>query len=239
MGIKIIFVDIDGTLTIDRDSYLLDMEAVAALREAASRGIKVSLVSSNAIPVVIGLSRYLGLGGPAIGESGNLIYMGKGGILRLSNRSARHVYEDLLRSFSNCVEDTWQNEFRVIEFALKLSPTCLDRAREVVAEMREYVRKKYEGFYVRYSGYAIHVGPEEINKGVAVRRVLQLYGIDPSEAAAIGDSEMDIDMMREVGVSVAVSNADEELKAACKVVTRGPSGRGVAEFVRDILGRAE
>lgn len=236
MAIRIIFTDIDGTLTINRDSYFLDMEAVAALREAVSHGIKVSLVSSNAIPVVIGLSRYLGLEGPAIGESGNLIYTDKGELIKLSNRSARRVYEDILGSFNECLENTWQNEFRLLEFALKLSPTCVSRAKEIVAELSDYVKKRYSGFSVRYSGYAIHIGPEDVNKGTAVRKVLQLYGIDPSEAAAIGDSEMDADMMKEVGASIAVGNAEEELKRACRIVTRGPSGKGVAEFIRSILG---
>jgi len=101
--------------------------------------------------------------------------------------------------------------------------------------IKEYVEAKYGDVEVGYSGYAIHLVPKGVNKGVAVKYILDRLNIDPSQAAGVGDSIMDVEIMRQVGYSVAVGNADEELKRACSIILKSPSGRGVLEFVKMIL----
>ncbi|MEM4717973.1 MAG: phosphoglycolate phosphatase [Desulfurococcaceae archaeon] len=238
MGIitRALFVDVDGTLTINRNTYKLSLEAISALSKLVSKGIVVSLVSSNALPLVVGLLRYIGLNGYAIGETGCLVFNEKRGLVSLSSRSAKVVYLDLLREFGEYVEDSWQNVFRLYEYALRLRERYRDNVWVALEEMRNYVNSKYSGFTVDYSGYAFHVRPFDVDKRKAVLYVLNELGIDPSEAAGVGDSYMDAVFLRELGLSAAVSNADDNLKRDVSIVLSKPSGLGVAEFVEMILG---
>ncbi|MEM1879921.1 MAG: phosphoglycolate phosphatase [Desulfurococcaceae archaeon] len=232
---KALFLDIDGTLTVDRKSYALDLEAVEAVRSAVGKGITVCLVSSNALPIVVGLSRYLGLNGVAIGESGSIVYM-KGKVVALASKPAKEPYRALLDRYGDFVEDTWQNYFRLYEFALKLREKYHDNWRNIVRELREYVEQRYPGFTVDYSGYALHVREADVDKRRAVLFVLEKLGIKPEEAAGVGDSVMDVSFLSVLGLSAAVSNADDELKSSVNLVLTKPSGKGVAEFIYKYLG---
>lgn len=232
---KAVFLDVDGTLTVNRESYVLDLDAVKALRKAVESGILVSLVSSNALPIVVGLLRYLGLNGVAIGESGSLVYMDDR-VIPLASKPAREPYRALLECFKDYVEDSWQNSFRLYEFVLRLRKEYRSTWRSVVAMLRGFVEREYSGFTVDYSGYALHVREVGVDKKRAVLYVLEKLGLDPCEVAGIGDSVMDISFLSALGVSAAVANADEELKERVHVVLSKPSGKGVEEFVYDYLG---
>lgn len=234
--LRALFLDVDGTITVDRRSYSLSMVAIRALRRAVRRGVVVSLVSSTALPIVVGLCKYIGLNGFSIGETGCLVYSDSTGLTALASRSARAVYLDLLRVFYEYVDDSWQNCFRLYDFELKLKNNFRSRASQVVFMLREYVDSKYSGFTVDYSGYALHVRSADVDKKKAVLYVLERLGIDPSEAGGVGDSYMDASFLSVLGLSAAVSNADDDLKREVSYVLSKPSGLGVAEFILNILG---
>lgn len=65
------------------------------------------------------------------------------------------------------------------------------------------------------------------NKGAAILEVLALLGRDPADAIGIGDSWNDVEMFEVCGVSVAMGNADPELKARADRVTTGVLDDGV------------
>lgn len=66
------------------------------------------------------------------------------------------------------------------------------------------------------------------DKGRALTMVCERLAIAPEDAIAIGDAAPDLDMMRIAGLSIAMGNAPDEVKAQVDVV--GPSNRedGVA-----------
>ena len=75
----------------------------------------------------------------------------------------------------------------------------------------------------------VHAGAD---KGRALLMVCERLGIAPEDAVAIGDAAPDLDMMRIAGLSIAMGNAPDEVKAQVDVV--GPSNRedGVAWAIR-------
>jgi len=235
VGLRVLFLDVDGTLTVDRESYDLDLDAVLALRRVVKSGVLVSLVSSNALPIVVGLSRYIGLNGPVIGESGGLVYCEEWGIVDLGDRPGFEPYRAVLSEFSECVEDSWQNRFRVYDFAVRIKRDCRSRDRDVYERIRDYVESRYPGFTAEYSGYAVHIHSVFVSKKRAVLYVLEKLGVSPGEAGGIGDSLVDESFLSVLGYSAAVSNADEELKRAVRFTLSNPSGRGVVEFIERVL----
>ncbi|NLI73321.1 MAG: HAD hydrolase family protein, partial [Euryarchaeota archaeon] len=72
MGIKLVTIDIDGTLT--DDSKILSTRGIEALRQVQNRGITVCLISGNVLPITYALHTYIGLKGPFISENGGVIY---------------------------------------------------------------------------------------------------------------------------------------------------------------------
>ena len=70
----------------------------------------------------------------------------------------------------------------------------------------------------------------------AFRRILERHGIDPAEAAFIGDDFPDLAVMRIVGLPVAVANAVPEIVRISRLCLTRHGGRGaVREFAELLL----
>lgn len=234
MRFKLVAVDIDGTLTLDRKSTVLHLDVIKRLKDLENTGVKVTLVSSNALPVVVGLSKYFGFTGPCIGETGALVYHERR-IIHLTEKSAYNAMKDSLESFEKYVEESWQNPFRLHEFALTVKKEYKDLSREIYLDIKRHVESRYNDVKTGFSGYAIHFTPVDVSKGKALRFILNTLGIKRDEAIGIGDSEMDIDFMEETGLKVAVVDADKALLEKADVVLDKPGGYGVAEFIDKII----
>lgn len=75
------------------------------------------------------------------------------------------------------------------------------------------------------------------NKVETAREIWMETGIKPQETAFIGDDIPDIELIREVGVGIAVANAVEEVKAEADEITSKEGGRGAVREVIDLLMR--
>ncbi|MGD9627798.1 MAG: KdsC family phosphatase [Pyrinomonadaceae bacterium] len=60
-------------------------------------------------------------------------------------------------------------------------------------------------------------------------------GVSLEETAFIGDDFVDLDVMAKVGLSVAVANAVDEVKAAAHLVTERSGGRGAVRELIDVM----
>ncbi len=216
---QLICLDIDGVLTISRSSFLLDLEVVELLRRVHGMGIEVCLATANAHPVARGLSRYLGFESAVIAENGCLADI-RGRLSHLVEGSAREVALDIAKRFG--LEESWQNIYRHHDYALNFPKSMrLEEVRRVVEEIASYVAKRYPGYGVRYSGYALHIYPKGCSKGRALEFVARELGLDIAKTVAVGDSEVDAEMLRVAGVGAAVGDADDAAKAAARIVLPG------------------
>ncbi len=73
--------------------------------------------------------------------------------------------------------------------------------------------------------------PPGFSKGKGVRALVHDLGIEPKYVMAIGDGENDIDMLKAVGVPVAVNNAHPSLKQVAKYIVASNDDDGVAEAI--------
>lgn len=68
--------------------------------------------------------------------------------------------------------------------------------------------------------------PTDINKGVAIQKLMRRFGVTPDACAAFGDNDNDRDMLMAVGLPVVMQSAKEEMH---------PLGRIITPTVADVL----
>jgi len=220
--IRLVLTDVDGTLTSERDTYEIDLDAIQALRKLEKYGIKVGLVSGNSYPVLRGLYTYFDFHGGLVAENGCVVYHNK-----VMNKVCKEIDKNIIREFESRfnVMGTWQNEFKYCD--LTFIPPMLNN------EMIEWAKSR--GLYIKTSGYAIHISKSSSGKGIGVRKLIELHNLNKYEVLGIGDSSTDKEFLDEVGVKVVVGNADEEVKKIANYITANKSGKGVIEVVQKIL----
>ncbi len=86
-------------------------------------------------------------------------------------------------------------------------------------------------------GYGYEASPREATKSAGLARLCEHLGIPIGQSLAIGDGGNDVDLMRAAGLSVAMGNATEAVKAAADAVTEDCDHDGAAKAVlRYMLG---
>lgn len=73
------------------------------------------------------------------------------------------------------------------------------------------------------------------NKVAALDELLAELSLRPQQCLYAGDDLPDLDLLRKVGVSVAVANAHPDIKAACDLTTTLGGGRGAVREICDML----
>ena len=234
--IEAVATDVDGTLSLSREDYRLEIDAINAIRELEANGIKVMFISGNALPVAAGLARYCGATGPVIAENGCLIYY-KNKVIPIVRETTKEIADDIAKTFKEYVIPSWQNAYRLYDYAFYIKGEYRKRAYEVLERITRYIENKGYSNQVKimYSGFALHVTPRDGGKSIGLRRACELIGVRLENVVGIGDSMTDIELLQTVGIPVAVGNADDELKKIAKYVSAQPSGKGFAEIARIIL----
>lgn len=84
----------------------------------------------------------------------------------------------------------------------------------------------------RSEPHFLDVTHPEANKGAVVLALAQQLNIAPEQVAAIGDMPTDVMMFQKSGLSIAMGNASEAVKAKADVVTDSNEDDGFAKAVR-------
>lgn len=89
----------------------------------------------------------------------------------------------------------------------------------------------------RSSSYYCDVTHVDANKGHAALALARILGVAPSEMACLGDMNVDVPMLKVAGLSIAMGNAAESVKAAAMVVTGTNDKSGWADAIRHYVLR--
>lgn len=84
---------------------------------------------------------------------------------------------------------------------------------------------------VKALDWTLEILPARTSKAAGLRRLLDALDIAPRRVMAVGDGENDIEMMRMVGLPVAMGNATPLLKKHVAFVTASNSEDGVAKAI--------
>ena len=77
---------------------------------------------------------------------------------------------------------------------------------------------------------AVDIIPAASGKGAAIEKTLAHFGLDASQAMAFGDSQNDLEMLKAVGVGVAMGNASPQAKAAADEICGAVSEDGIYHY---------
>lgn len=229
MKIEAIAVDIDGTITDDKRKICIS--AIESLRAAEKAGIPTIIVTGNVVNYAYATEVLIGCSGGLVAENGGMIFKegyNNNAVEILVNReyiekADAHLKEKLGKDYSK--HASHDNNYRATEVVFY---------KTIQREIIEDALKDYEfidELEIYDSGFALHVTDKRVNKGSSLKRLCEKNGINMDNVMAIGDSENDEDFLKEVGVKVAVGNADESLKKISTYVCEKNFGDGVAEAI--------
>ena len=87
----------------------------------------------------------------------------------------------------------------------------------------------------RSQTYYLDVTHPRANKGVVVITLSESLKIPPDQIATIGDMQNDVRMFRKSGLSIAMGNATDDVKAQASTVTDSNENEGFAKAVRKFI----
>lgn len=100
---------------------------------------------------------------------------------------------------------------------------------------REYFNN-YQGLALAIAGkHIFEMIHPEASKGNALQILADHLQIPLTDVMAIGDNYNDLSMLQKVGISVAVDNAEEEVKKACRYISLSNDRHGVAHIIHQLL----
>lgn len=97
------------------------------------------------------------------------------------------------------------------------------------SEMEKLQAALPECDFHRSNAYSVDIVPKNGSKLKGIYEFLAFEGIDISEAMAFGDHFNDIDMLKGVGVGVAMGNAQQKTKEAADYVTASHDTEGIKQ----------
>ena len=220
--IKAVAFDIDGTLT-HRDRSI-DLGAMDAIRRLKAL---VVLATGNVFCFPTAASILIGRISGIIAENGGVVSDGKSKIVSGNVEACRRAAEILESSGKFDLKRVDALE-RVTEIAYS-TDTNVD-----VNELKAMIAQCCSEVEVVDSGFAVHIKDRNVNKGLGLTKIAELFDLELDEFAAFGDSENDAKMLEVAGVGIAVGNADSTARSVADYVATEKYGEGVVEGLKHL-----
>lgn len=264
MTIRLLVSDIDGTL-VRKDKSLPD-ENVAAIRHVVAAGCAVSLISARPPSGILPIVRALGLPGPFAAFNGGTIFDADGTVReahRLSPRMAGDIIALLVKhdviiwvqadgQWRTSALDDVHTPREVRASGLEPIVTerwtgLLDRVDKfVVVSDDDGLLTKVEGVVrqlvgddatvARSQSYYLDITARAANKGDGLVELARIAGVALSDVAVMGDADNDLPMFARAGLSVAMGQAEAQVKAAATFATEADMDHAaVAEAIEHYI----
>ncbi|WP_100012913.1 HAD family hydrolase [Lentibacillus sediminis] len=256
MSIRALFIDMDGTLLTSSNE--VSQRNVEAINRLINQGVKVFLATGRQYEITAPYHHLLGLKAPMICLNGASIYDGfTGRVVQMTPvvLDETHFHQVMNENSCNVIVHTADGLYcdkkykEVDEWTRegKVPPRYIGDLRHADYRnvLKYHVKTGCHGSQMSHlfrdaadvidwqDGFEI-VAPG-VSKWAAIQTLIQAFGINPEETAAIGDGPNDIQMLQHAGFSAAMANAGEEVKAAADVTTGHHEQDGLAEFIEKYL----
>jgi hypothetical protein len=263
MDIKLITIDIDGTL-ITPDKRITN-PVREAIRYAEEKGVMVSLITGRLYPTCKKYSLELGISGPCIIYQGAMIIDPRTDEvlqeIRVSkdialdtieysrrNNLSLNVYMDQYTFYTEkpnkySILDAQLNEVEIqivddIEKIVTKDPLKLMFVGEfqIISKLEYLFSSKDESYSASTSlPQFLEIVGKRATKRDALEWLSKRFNVKREEIMAIGDSHNDISMIEWAGIGVAMGNADEKVKKIADFITLSNTEDGVAYVINKFI----
>ena len=262
-NIKIIFIDIDGTLSNDNGEFTEFSKNI--IKKTVEQGKYVVLCSGRANSDVIQKSNTINASSVVISSNGTMIF---------DYKQNKKIFESKINP--NAVKEFWNltkydnvnvtlnstfNRFKsrnstkdgkiiqtLDEIDDNITQIVIDTKSDKVVENIKTIVSKYKNLEIKNlinqilndpkiyePGFELDISNKNSNKGVAINLLLQYLNFSKENSICFGDSMNDYQMFESSGFSVAMENASKELKAKANYVTFSNNDDGVARFIEKYI----
>lgn len=251
MKTKIIFFDIDGTL-IDMKKKRISEKTLEALEKLKKNNIKICIATGRSPMQVphfdnIEFDAYLTYNGSYCFNKKTTIFshpLLKDDVYTIINnaKSINRPVSLVTRTrlavngididlqdyyaFSNSILEV-SNDFDEVvktEDIYQIMMGC--RKKDYVSILKDVKEAQITAWWDR----AVDIIPLNCGKGRAVNEILNYYHLTKEEAMAFGDGNNDIEMLKAVGIGVAMQNASSDLKAIADDICNDVANNGIYSY---------
>ena len=236
MNIKLIAMDLDGTL--NNDEKRITEKTKAALMAAQEKGIRLALASARPSPGlfkerdILRLQDHVGI---LMSYNGGRIGKAEKGAEKVYVTDAGGYKVDYECRNNNMVCSEVGNladflTFAPIKILMSVKPEELPGIQQ---KIREFLPEELS--VVQTAPFYLEVIPTRINKGQGIRDICHALGISTDEVISFGDAANDIPMLQTAGVGVAMGNASQAVKDESNFVTLSNNEDGIAYALEQFL----
>jgi Cof subfamily protein (haloacid dehalogenase superfamily) len=249
MSYKIVFFDIDGTLV--NEEKQIPADTIEAVKELQKRGTPVVIATGRApyffqpICERLNVHSYVSLNGAYVVFEDQPIYkktIAHASLEALVNHAAKHNHSLIFQGHEAFYTNSESHPF-VLEAvsSLKVDLPGYDSEfwkKSDIYQVFLLCQAEDEHLYVpdlrmiRWHRTAMDVLPLDGSKALGITAMLEYLNIAPEEAVAFGDGLNDIEMLKYVGLGIAMGNSCEELKPYADFITTDVDANGIRNGLR-------
>lgn len=249
MTYKLVFFDVDGTITSEKDGTI-PVSTVVAIRQLVAKGIQVVAATGRPLSMCeelreLGIETFITANGGYAKHQQTVIHklpFNKDRLIDVMNFAKKENHGLSFYTESLCMNGVEEAAILAVLHET-LSLTNYPSSHAAIHEEEIYLLclfaddRDVESYrqtfphltFKRWHPYILNVFEKEVSKSVAIKEVLAYFNIKPHEAIAFGDGDNDIDMLKYVGFGIAMGNGSEGVKAVADYVTSCASKGGVRE----------
>lgn len=261
MKISLVISDVDATLITPE--HEITPRAAVGVSELHRRGIAFTIASSRPPRGLFGFAKQLNLTEPFAAFNGGVIQKPDGETL-LKHTLSRDICESALEITDRFGIELWvycdhdwhvsrvtpfvEREQNTIGFNALVENDIRDifgTAAKLVIVGDPAVVSEAEPLAMATFGSEISatkskprfldITAKEAHKGTVVTEIAGVLGIPTAEVAVIGDGLNDVSMFAHAGFSIAMGQADDEVKNAANVITKANTEEGFAYAMEEFV----
>ena len=246
---KILFFDVDGTITSEIDGSISESTKVA-IKKLIQNGYHVVAATGRPLSMCheiadLGIETFISANGAYVKHQNQCIHkivVPETIVQELINFSSEHQHPLAFYSESYKIGEVRNEQLLKVLydlFKLEAFPPTIDK--NYLGEtyllcifvneenLQQYTQQFPHLVFQRWHPMVVNALHEEVSKSVAIEKVLTYFGYTKEQAVAFGDGENDIDMLELVDLSIAMGNAKEHIQQKADYVTTKSSEGGIAK----------
>ncbi len=243
---KLLALDMDGTMLNDQSE--VSSENAEWIQKALDVGVTVSFSTGRGIQSALPYAEMMKLDTPMITVNGSEVWKRPGELyqrIELDPDQVEHLYH-LAKQYEEAWfwaytteriynKDEWIHQSRPYNQHQWLKFGYYTEDHNMKEKILEEV-SSWNLFEITNSSLSnIEINQKGVSKASGLRSLCQYMNIDMTEVIAVGDSLNDIAAIREVGLGIAMENAQEAVKQAAKAITLSNNDHGVAEVIKKYI----